>query len=182
MPKQKRKKVSRILRSKPRNHDEQFAIGYASIEFGNQAVQRVFQNTTPRQIKYYKEKVQNDSHWNNHGGLRKKKQKVDEFLMGYIIILLTFMCDFNPTFSLFQYQEMIFYLYGIEISLSWISNTFNHVMSYSYRKINVIQKLKFTEENINYYYQFSYWTQTIDCCKIKYIDESHFDSRKQKPR
>jgi hypothetical protein len=55
-------------------------------------------------------------------------------------------------------------------------------MRYSYRKLNVIQKAKFTDENINYYYLFLAWIQTIDCSRIIWIDESHFDSRKQKPR
>jgi len=104
MPKEKRK----TSRTKSRPQNEQFVIGYSSIEFGNLNTSKVFQNTTPRQIRYYKEKVQNDIHWNPHGGVRENSQKVSDLLLGFIIILLTFMSDYNPAFSLYEYKDMIF--------------------------------------------------------------------------
>jgi hypothetical protein len=79
------------------------------------------------------------------------------------------------------YVDLIYWTYGIPLS-TWVHNVFTNLMRYSYRKLNVIQKAKFTDENINYYYLFLAWIQTIDCSRIIWIDESHFDSRKQKPR
>ena len=142
----------------------------------------LFPNTTLRQVRYYREKVERDVHWGAHGGLRFESQKVSDALLAHIIILISWVCDYNPGFTLQEYVDLIFWTYNIQLSISWVHNIFTNLLHFSYRKLNVIQKAKFTDENINYYYSFINWIQSIDCSKIVWIDESHFDSRKQKPR
>jgi hypothetical protein len=46
----------------------------------------------------------------------------------------------------------------------------------------VFQQNKFSDENIEYYFQFLFFIQEIDLIKVLYLDESHFDSRQAKIR
>ena len=131
---------------------------------------------------YYSEKVEKDIHWATHGRSRVNSQKISDDQLAMIILILSWICDFNPGCTLQKYTEIIFWTYQIQLSTTWVHNVFTNLMRFSYRKINVIQKAKFTDENINYYYTFINWIQTIDCTSIVWIDESHFDSRNQKPR
>ena len=73
-----------------------------------------------------------------------------------VILILSWICDsnFNPGCTLQKYTEIIFWTYQIQLSTTWVHNVFTNLMRFSYRKINVLQKAKFTEENINYYYTF----------------------------
>jgi hypothetical protein len=143
---------------------------------------KMFPNTTYRQVCCYKEKVEMDVHWDQHGGRRVGSQKVSDAMLAHIILLLSWICDFNPGFPLSDYVDMILWVYGIKLSITWVHNVFKNLMHYSYRKLNVIQRAKFSDSNIDYYYLFQNWIQSIDCRKIVWVDESHFDSRKQKPR
>jgi transposase len=186
MPKEKREKGGyrrKTNKTYPRPPEEQFVIGLsAAASESNNKTAKQFPNATLRQVRYYREKYEQDSHWNLPGGLRLARQKVSDATLATIIVLLSWVCDFNPGFSLQEYVELIYWVYGIEISRTWIQNVFSNLMQYSYRKLNAIQKAKFTNENITYYMLFLYWIQGIDCTRIVWIDESHFDSRTQKPR
>ena len=180
------KQKTRINRKKKRTQalqEQQYVIGnYAFMTKSNRKTVLLFPNTTLRQVRYYREKVERGVHWGAHGGLRFESQKVSDALLAHIIILISWVCDYNPGFTLQEYVDLIFWTYNIQLSISWVHNIFTNLLHFSYRKLNVIQKAKFTDENINYYYSFINWIQSIDCSKIVWIDESHFDSRKQKPR
>lgn len=182
MPKSHRdKKKRKTHKTHPRPEEEQIVIGnYASLVQSNVKTTHLFRNTTLRQVKYYKMKVEQDLHWGKHGGIRS--QKVSDSLLAHIILLLAWVCDYNPGFALHEYVELIFWTYGIQISVTWTHNVFANLMHFSYRKLNVIQRAKFSEENIDYYYTFVKWIQGIDCTRLVWVDESHFDSRTQKPR
>ncbi len=187
MPSLRRRNSTRKTRPRktnktyPRPLQEQYIIGnFASMIASNAKTLQRFQNVTLRQVKYYREKVEQNIHWGTYGGLRS--YKVTDVLLCHILLLLSWVCDFNPGFTLHEYVELIYWTYGVRISLTWVHNIFTNLLHFSYRKLNIIQRSKFTQDNVNYYYMFQHWIQAIDCTRIVWVDESHFDSRVQKPR
>jgi hypothetical protein len=106
MPKEKRGRTSRrrkTTRTHARPQEEQFLVGYyASLHESNFAATTMFPNTTLRQVRYYREKVEMDTHWGQHGGMREERQKVSDGTLATIIILLSWICDFNPGFALHE--------------------------------------------------------------------------------
>ena len=68
-------------------------------------------------------------------------------------------------------------MFGKDISLSFISKIFVHVLRYSFRRTYVFNIEKYSPENIIYTGKYIYWLFFQDLNKLKFLDEVHFDGR-----
>jgi len=65
---------------------------------------------------------------------------------------------------------------GIELNDTWVSRAFRR-MRFTQKVINHKQKHKYTDDNVAYFVEFVQALREEDKRKIKYCDESHFNSR-----
>jgi hypothetical protein len=96
---------------------------YASVIGSNTKTVKEFPIVTLRQVEYYREKVENDIHWERHGGLRPESLKVGDDMFCNIILIMSWMCDINPGFALQEYSSFIFWLFAIQVLVTMLSLT-----------------------------------------------------------
>lgn len=159
------------------SHQQQFEIGlYANYFGGTQAIKR-FRSCSLSQAYYFKKKVKTGRHWNKNGGRRNNNFKVSIQNLFKILYFIQTLCFISPDLPLKSYCTWIYLLFNIQISVPWISSAFSKILGYSYKRMQIFQNLKYTSENIDYYFEYLFWIKDQNPIQIKFLDESHFDGR-----
>ncbi len=128
-------------------------------------------------IYYWVRKFENPNyHTDQHGGLRWAKWTGDERI--HLLNSIFQICQQNTLASLKDFREILQNDYGFAPppSFGWLSGLFKS-WRWSFKKPDVHQFDKYSEANIEYYAAFLYKIQDIPWQRIKYCDESLFDSR-----
>ena len=97
--------------------ESQLEIGsYVSLKSRKEASEK-YKHVTMNQIKYYQKKFERGVHWDKHGGRREETVKITNEILIQIMILIGLFCDFAPSTKLYEYQLMIFDVFGVRVNI-----------------------------------------------------------------
>ena len=128
-------------------------------------------------VLYWVNKFQDETfHANSHGGCRWAKWNGEERI--HLLNSIWRICKQNPLAGIPDFQIALQTEYGFDDvpSHGWLSALFKK-WRWSFKKPDVRRIQKYSEENIAYYATYLYCIQDIPWNKLKFCDESHFDSR-----
>lgn len=133
----------------------------------------------PYLVTYWKNKFEiAHFHSSTYGGARKYKWHGED--LHHLRQALWTILQLNPLAGISDFQNALAeeFDYPPELipSSGWLSEEFKR-WGWSFTKPDYRQIHKYTKENIQYYCTYLYNIQNIAWDKIKFADESHFDSR-----
>lgn len=146
------------------------AMGFCATGFSLQDVATFFDRSRSG-VYYWKKKVIGQVSPTPHGGVRSWKFNVDDRACIEQAIF-DFVKDNN---GLAQRKEIVAHLksLGFQVSLMFISRVFRK-WDWGYKVPSRVNIQKFTEQNLEYYFNFYSWIRTQRIGSLKFIDESHF--------
>lgn len=146
------------------------AMGFCATGHSLEDVASFF-NRSRSGVYYWKKKVVKREQTAQHGGARTWKFNVEERDCIEQAIF-NFITERN---GLAQRKEILAHLksLGFQVSLMFISRVFGK-WNWTYKVPSRVNIQKFTEENLEYYFNFYGWVRTQRIASLKFIDESHF--------
>eukprot|EP00761_Pharyngomonas_kirbyi_P010701 gb/GECH01010722.1/.p1 GENE.gb/GECH01010722.1/~~gb/GECH01010722.1/.p1 ORF type:complete len:336 (+),score=18.50 gb/GECH01010722.1/:1-1008(+) len=125
-------------------------------------------------VRYWDRKRSDPSyHPGRHGG--HKSYKYNEQKREHINSIISEILQRDARTSLKQYKEIL-NEHGYNLSTSSISRIFRS-WNYTWKKVQNIEKKKFTIENKIYYFIFYSAINSLPKYRLKFLDECHFDNR-----
>jgi len=130
--------------------------------------------------RYWTTKLLNPNfHPGSHGGARDSRSRFDANELLFVEWLLLAAIRFNPLQTIGQLRSVL-QSFGVDIAENWIKRTF-HRWGWSCKHPRYKQINKFTMDNMLYTGHFLWEVRGRSPIQLKYLDESHFDSKELRP-
>jgi len=128
-------------------------------------------------VRYWERKVlEAPFHPRSHGGARNFAFTVAQHTIAEAVLLN--ILDVEPACTLDNLAKKV-HQYGCTgVSRAWVARTLTG-WNYTHKRIYHIQQHKFTELNVLRYIDHIFGVCQLDPTRIKYLDESRFESRSE---
>lgn len=144
------------------------ALGEASSDVGIAAAAPIFQ------VSYWNKKSIDPSfHCGTQGGARNFKYSLE--VQHELEKLLWSLAIVHPTWSLAEFVVEL-NNNGFLVNREFIRVIF-HKWRWSWKRADPKQPHKYSIPNMNYTIEFVLWIRTVPFTRLKYLDESHFNSK-----
>lgn len=153
------------------NTQTKLAIGFSALGHSPIVVAQYFV-TTPSVVQYWKRKVLTGEILTKHGGYRWAKYTPDQK-----IVIQRLMYDFISAREGMATRPEIkeeLQKNGFDVSTKYISRIL-HAWGWSFKVPTRVNVRKFTQENVEYYFNYFAWAKHQPIMTMKFCDESHFN-------
>lgn len=148
------------------------SIGFSAMSHSPSSVANYF-SISSSVVHYWKRKVAAGAILTKHGGYRwskfspEERIKIQRFIFEFI----------SQHEGMVRRREIKEHLLqnGFDLSTTYISRVL-HAWGWSFKVPTRVNVRKFTETNVEYYFNYFAWAKHQPIAKLKFCDESHFNS------
>lgn len=157
----------------PDINDYRSALGKHCSEVGVGAAARAFNVSYPLAVYWYHKYLNPEFHGNTYGGHRWCKfSERDRYILE---ARLWQTAKEHPCWRIQDFVEDLI-LAGFSVNREFVRRIFK-TWRWSWKRADPKQPHKYTLENMNYTIDFVLWIRTVPLDKVKFLDESHFNSK-----
>lgn len=152
--------------------ETKLAIGFSCVNNSLTTVAEYFGIDT-RVVRNWKRKVFSGTILTQHGGYRWARFSPTEKI-NIQQLMFTFITEQEGMVSRSDIQQYL-HKEGIDVSKTYITRVLQS-WNWSFKVPTRVNIQKFTLENIEYYFNYYAWSKQQEFSKLKFCDESHFNS------